>query len=88
MWIFLCFAFKVKLFWAHSKWHIVFNLKSKEKAPSFITLSNYIKRQNIWLKPCSYTLVANSIAIKNDVFTNFVLVFSFVNYTTKYVGNK
>ncbi len=29
------------------------------------------------------TLVANSIAIKNYSSTNFVLVFSFENYTTK-----
>jgi hypothetical protein len=41
-----------------------------------------------WVKPFSCTLVENLVVIKNDSPTSFVFVFSFVNYTTKYVKNK
>jgi hypothetical protein len=34
----LCFAFKVKLLLAHPKWHMIFSVKFKEKAPSLYTL--------------------------------------------------
>jgi hypothetical protein len=60
-----------------------FNVKSKEKTPFLYILWNDIRRQNIWAKHFNYTLVANSIVIKNDFSTSFILVFSFVKYAIK-----
>jgi hypothetical protein len=28
----LCFAFRVNFFWVHSKWHMIFSVKSKKYA--------------------------------------------------------
>jgi hypothetical protein len=63
---------------------MTFNVKSKQKEPSLYTFKDGTQRQNIWVKPFSCTLVANSIAIKFDSSTSFVLVFNFVNYKIKY----
>jgi hypothetical protein len=79
----LCFDFRVKLFFTHLEWHMIFNAKSKNKTFFLYTLSNDIKTQNIWVKRFSCTLVANSIAIKNDFSTSIVLVFYFVDYIIK-----
>ncbi len=42
-----------------------------------------LKRQKIWAKPFSCTLIADSIATKNDSSTSFVFVFSTLRKKTK-----